>query len=95
MIGNLYMLNGVDLKFYIINEDLRRSKLLCWWDDTNCYDVLQRHLMVSRGYALMTFELLEWLRISLSVCMRYMMVLNIGENLVSKNFVKLALSVTQ
>ena len=40
------MLNSVDLQFYMVNEDRRGLKVLCWWDKIDCYNVL----MVSRGY---------------------------------------------
>jgi len=58
MIGNLWMFNSMDLQFYMINEDLRGLKLLCWWADTDCYDVLHRHLMVSRDYELIVYKII-------------------------------------
>ena len=49
------MLNSVDLQFYMVNEDRRGLKILCWWDKIDCYNVLHRHLMVSRGYEIIVY----------------------------------------
>ena len=49
------MLNSVDLQFYIVNEDRGGLKVLCWWDKIDCYNVLHRHLMVSRGYEIIVY----------------------------------------
>ena len=45
------MLNSVDLQFYMVNEDRRGLKVLCWWDKIDCYNVL----MVSRGYEIIVY----------------------------------------
>ena len=49
------MLNSVDLQPYMVNEDRRGLKVLCWWDKIDCYNVLHRHLMVSRGYEIIVY----------------------------------------
>lgn len=49
-------------------------KLLCWWDDVDCYDVLHRNLMVSRDYELIIYKIIEVTKSFLSVDIRYMMV---------------------
>ena len=45
------MLNSVDLQSYMVNEDRRGLKVLCWWDKIDCYNVL----MVSRGYEIIVY----------------------------------------
>ena len=49
------MLNSVDLQFYMVNEDRGGLKVLCWWDKIDCYNVLHRHVMVSRGYEIIVY----------------------------------------
>ena len=49
------MLNSVDLQSYMVNEDRRGLKVLCWWDKIDCYKVLHRHMMMSRGYEIIVY----------------------------------------
>lgn len=52
------MLNNVSLQFYMSNEDSRGLKLVFFYGtiDTNYYDVLRRHLILSRGYELIEYR---------------------------------------
>ena len=36
-------------------EDSMGLKLLFYWDDIVCYDVLYKHLIVTRGYELIVY----------------------------------------
>ena len=49
------MLNSVDLQSYMVNEDRRGLKVLCWWDKIDCYNVLHSHFMVSRCYEIIVY----------------------------------------
>ena len=54
-LSNKWMLNSVDLQFYMVNEDWRGLKEFCWRDKIDCYNVLRRHFMVSRGYEIIVY----------------------------------------
>ena len=54
-LSNKWMLNSMDLQFYMINEDWRGLRLFCWRDKIDCYNVLHRHFMVSRGYEIIVY----------------------------------------
>ena len=40
-------------------RNLRELKLLCWWDYTDYYELLHRHVMVNRGYVLIVYRINE------------------------------------